>query len=202
MNKRLPREFYLSQDVLAISKALLGKFLVTKLTHNVITSGMIVDTEAYHGSEDKASHAYKNKRSIRTETMYMEGGYAYVYICYGIHHLLNIVTADKDIPHGVMVRAIEPCDGIQIMLKRRETNVLNSRLTSGPGTLTQALGITINHNKIDLCGNKIWIEDRGIKIHPDNIEACSRVGVSYAGKYAKLPWRFKIKNNPWVSAAK
>lgn len=201
MSKRLTRNFYLSEDVIAISRDLLGKVLVTKL-NGFITSGIIVDTEAYQGPTDRASHAYGNRRTIRTETMYMHGGHAYVYLCYGIHCLFNVITAPKDIPHGVMIRAIEPCDGIPMMLKRRKLSKLSYLLTSGPGSLTKALGINLQHDKIDLCGNEIWIENRGINICSSEIEATTRVGIEYAGKHAKLPWRFKIKNNPWVSMAK
>lgn len=202
MKKKLPRNFYTNQDVLAISKALLGKFLVTKLNANTITAGMIVETEAYRGSEDKASHAYGNKRSTRTETMYMCGGHAYVYLCYGMHHLFNIVTAIKDLPHAVLIRAIEPIDGIDLMLKRRKLATLSPKLTAGPGSLTKALGITTLHDTVDLCGEKIWIEDRNIQIKASNIVPGPRVGVAYAQEHAQLPWRFKIKDNPWVSPAK
>jgi DNA-3-methyladenine glycosylase len=202
MKKKLSRNFYTNQDVLAISKALLGKFLVTKLNANTITAGMIVETEAYRGSEDKASHAYGNKRTTRTETMYMSGGHAYVYLCYGMHHLFNIVTAIKDLPHAVLIRAIEPIDGIDLMLKRRKLATLSPKLTAGPGSLTKALGITTLHDTVDLCGEKIWIEDRNIQIKASNIVPGPRVGVAYAQEHAQLPWRFKIKDNPWVSPAK
>lgn len=201
MHKKLSRDFYLSQDTLAIAKALLGKFLVTKLQPNVITSGMIVDVEVYQGIDDKASHAYGNRCTNRTKTMYMKGGHAYVYLCYGMHHIFNAVTAHENVPNAVMFRAIEPCAGIQLMLKRRKLKEPIPKFTSGPGTLTKALGITVKHDKIDLCGNKVWIEDRSIKINPKDIEAVPRVGVAYAKEHAKLPWRFKIKNNLWVSAA-
>jgi DNA-3-methyladenine glycosylase len=193
MLKKLPRKFYINQDVFSISKSLLGKFLVTKINSKTITSGMIVEVEAYRGPEDKASHAYANKRSARTETMYMNGGHAYIYLCYGMHHLFNVVTAIEGVPHAVLIRAIEPHDGIDFMLKRYQLKKIKSKFTSGPGKLTKALGITVLHDKIDLCGNKIWIEDRGIKIDPLNIEASPRVGIDYAEEHAKLPWRFKIK---------
>lgn len=202
MTKKLPRDFYTDQDVLAISKALLGKFLVTRLNSNSITAGMIVETEAYRGPEDKASHAYGNKRSARTETMYMHGGHAYVYLCYGMHHLFNVVTAIKDLPHAVLIRAIEPIDGIALMLKRRKLTTLSPKLTAGPGSLTKALGITTLHDKMDLRGEKIWIEDRNVQIKMADIIAGPRVGVAYAKEHAQLPWRFKLKDNQWVSVAK
>ncbi len=202
MQKKLSNSFYTNQDVLSISKALLGKFLVTKLNSNTITSGMIVETEAYRGPEDKASHAYGNRRTVRTETMYCHGGCAYIYLCYGMHNLFNIVTAIKDIPHAVLIRAIEPIDGIPVMLKRRHLTNICPNLTAGPGSLTKALGITVEHDKMDLCGEKIWLEDRGIKISASQIETGPRVGIAYAKEHAKLPWRFKIKTNPWVSKAK
>ena len=202
MSQKLPKTFYTNTNVLAISKALLGKFLVTKLNSNTITAGMIVETEAYCGPEDKASHAYGDKRTARTETMFFDGGYAYIYLCYGMHNLFNIVTATKDVPHAVLIRAIEPTEGIPLMLRRRNLKQNGPKLTAGPGSLTKALGITVRHDKTDLCGEKIWLEDRGIKIPSAKIETGPRVGVAYAKEHAKLPWRFKIKNNPWVSMAK
>ena len=188
-------------DVLAISQALLGKFLVTKINSKTITSGMIVETEAYMGPEDKASHAYGNRRSKRTETMYAMGGHAYVYLCYGMHHLFNIVTATENIPHAILIRAIEPCDGIDLMLKRRNMSKAKygPNLTAGPGTLTQALGIKVIHDRADLCGKQIWLEDRGVKIAASDVVTSPRIGIAYAKEHAELPWRFTIRGNAWVS---
>ena len=196
----LPKSFYQNEDVLQIAQDLIGKFLVTKL-NNQMTSGMIVETEAYHGVEDKASHAYKNRRTNRTKTMYFNGGIAYVYLCYGLHHLFNVVTAEQDVPHAVLIRAVEPVDGIPIMLKRRKITKIGSRLTAGPGMLCQALGITKELDGLTLTKPPIWIEDRGVLVRKKDIIASPRVGVDYAEDHRHHPWRFRLKNNAWTSPA-
>lgn len=192
--QKLKKSFFIRDDVQAISKELLGKFLITN--HNgKKTSGMIVETEAYMGPEDKASHAYNNRRTARTEVMYSSGGVCYVYLCYGMHHLFNIVTNKKDIPHAVLIRAIEPIDGIDTMLKRRNLKKPIKKLTAGPGTLSKALGISTKHNGISLLGKEIWLEDRGILFSNNDIIASPRVGIDYAEEYVKVPWRYRVKNN-------
>jgi DNA-3-methyladenine glycosylase len=198
MVMKLPKEFYLQEDVLKICKELLGKFLYTKIDGK-LSGGMITETEAYKAPEDKASHAYGGRKTPRTEIFYEEGGVSYVYLCYGIHHLFNVVTNKKDIPHAILIRAIEPFEGVEYMLKRRNKNKVSTLLTCGPGSMSQALGIGIQHNKVDLQGNDIWIEDRGIKIAKKDILKGPRIGVDYAAEYASKAWRFGIKNNSWVS---
>ena len=163
---------------------------------------MIVETEAYRGPEDRASHAYGHRRTKRNEVMYLDGGISYAYQCYGIHALFNIVTHKADSPHAVLVRAIEPIYGIDIMLRRRSKEVLDRTVAGGPGALTEALGINLSHNGLPLISSSIWIEDRGIEILPENIVASPRVGVDYAGEDAKLPWRFRIRDSKWTSKAK
>lgn len=197
----LPLEYYQSEDVLFLSKDLLGKFLFTNFD-SCLTGGMIVETEAYRAPEDRASHAYNYRRTKRNETMYLDGGVCYVYQCYGIHSLLNVITHVAESPHGVLIRAIEPLFGIETMLKRRHKKTVDPTLCSGPGTLTQALGINASHDGLSLISPSIWIEDRGIKIEENEIIASPRVGVDYAGEDASLPWRFRIKNNKWTSRAK
>lgn len=197
---RLPRDYYLNEDVLALSQDLLGKILVTCFNHQM-TAGMIVETEAYHGVEDKASHAYNNRRTSRTETMYAQGGVAYIYLCYGLHHLFNIVTGPQNVPHAVLVRAIEPLDGIPTMLKRRNMIAISSRLTAGPGMLSTALGITKVNDGSLLTKNPVWIEDRKTLVAKKDIIASSRVGIDYAAEHRDLPWRFRLKNSPWTSKA-
>ena len=192
---KLTADFYEREDVLAISRELLGKVLCTNLDGK-LTSGIIVETEAYAGLTDKASHAFEGRRTKRTETMYASGGSAYIYLCYGIHHLFNIVTNKENIPHAVLIRAIIPQDGIKIMLKRRNKKKRNQSLTAGPGTLTQALGITIGKSGVSLMDNLIWLEDQNIHYKNQDILASPRVGVQYAGKDSKNPWRFKIENCP------
>lgn len=196
---KLPDEFYRRSDVVSIARELLGKVLCTRLD-GVLTSGIITETEAYCGRNDRACHANDGLRTARTETMYQSGGRAYVYLCYGIHHLFNVVTNVKDQADAVLIRAIEPADGEQTMLMRRDKDKISPALTAGPGRLTQALGITTNkHDGTDLAGNTLWIEDRGIVIPDDSIAASPRIGVDYAGEHAKREWRFFIGGSKWVS---
>jgi len=199
--RKLEKSFYANDDVLEISKDLLGKFLMTKI-NGVVTGGMIVETEAYNGRCDKACHAFPEKRTKRTEIMYNPGGSAYVYVCYGIHYLFNITTNIKDKADAVLVRAIEPVEGIDVMLKRRNLQVVKPQLTAGPGVLTQALGINKRHYGADLSGSEVWIEDRNIILMEEDVVACPRIGVAYAEEDALLPWRFYIKGNKFVSKIK
>jgi len=195
---KLTRDFYQQEDVLTLSREMLGKILCTKFKGK-LTSGIIVETEAYAGVTDRASHAYGGRRTKRTETMYSPGGTAYVYLCYGIHHLFNVVTNVEGVPHAVLIRAIEPVDGIDIMLQRRKMDRPLLKLTAGPGILSQALGIQTMHCGISLLDDEIWIEN--IKCKNLDIITSPRVGCQYARKDAYNPWRFRIKGNPWVSPA-
>lgn len=191
--KRIPLSYFQQDDVVAISKSLIGKYLLTCIgPERVITGGMIIETEAYCGPEDKASHAHNNRRTKRTETMFSEGGVAYVYFCYGLHNLFNIVTNKKDIPHAILIRAIKPEIGIELMLERRCHKKLTSTLTNGPGSLCQALGITREQNGISLDAEEIWLEDRGVYIPSTQILATPRIGVDYAQEDALKPWRFLL----------
>ena len=201
--KILSKSFYTRTDVVQISKDLLGKYLVSNIDGQ-ITSGKIVETEAYRAPDDKACHAYNNRRTDRTEIMFSEGGKAYIYLCYGIHHLFNVVTARKGMAHAILVRAIEPVDNIEAMLYRRNMQKLERRLTSGPGTFTQAMGITTILTGIDMtvADSPIWIEDRGENILSENIIASPRVGIGYAEECIAWPWRFRVKGSPWTSLAK
>ena len=201
--KRLDKSFYVRTDVVQISCELLGKYLVTNF-NGKITSGKIVETEAYRAPDDKACHAYNNRRTNRTEVMFAEGGKAYVYLCYGIHHLFNVVTAKEDMAHAALVRAVEPVDNIEVMLMRRKMKKLERRISAGPGTLSQALGITTNWTGTDMADgdSPIWIENRGENIPPENIIASPRVGIDYAEECIDWPWRFRIKNSKWTSLAK
>lgn len=196
---KLPLGFYQREDVLLLSKELLGKYLFTNMD-NVLTGGIIVETEAYAGPIDRASHAYGNRRTERTEVMFQAGGVSYVYLCYGIHRLFNVITNVAGIPHAVLIRAIQPVSGIEKMLERRNKHRLDRDVAGGPGSLTKALGITTDHNGISLEGTTIWIEDHGGSC--PEIIASPRVGVDYAGEDAKLPWRFRLANNEWTSKAK
>ncbi len=195
---KLPFSYYQNQDVLFLAKDLLGKVLFTKVNGEV-TAGIIVETEAYFGVLDKASHAFGGRRTNRTEPMYNEGGIAYVYLCYGIHHLFNIVSSVKDEPHAVLVRAIEPLTGKEIMEARRKMPSSKAAISSGPGSVAKALGIDHAFNRKELTGEEIWIEDHGIRYNAEEIAATPRVGVAYAGEDTFLPWRFFVRGNKYVS---
>lgn len=194
---KLDASFYQRDDVVQLSRDLVGKVLCTQIADAPVTSGIIVETEAYCGRNDKACHANNGLRTKRTEVMYQSGGLAYVYLCYGIHHLFNIVTNVKDTADAILVRAIEPVDGIEIMAERRNMSKILPRLTNGPGKLTQALGINTAMTGTDLTGNKIWIENNNGPT--PQIVASARIGVDYAGEHAKRSWRFSVKDNKWVS---
>lgn len=195
---KLPQEFYQGNDVVAISHALIGKYLFTCID-GAITGGYIVETEAYNGVVDRASHAFGNRLTPRTKTMFEQGGIAYVYLCYGIHEMFNVVTSVKGQPHAILIRAINPTDGLDIMQFRRNMTVLKPTITSGPGSVAKALGISRAVNAVSLQGNTIWIEDRGLAFSEDQIAVVPRVGVDYAGEDALLPYRFYVKGNPYVS---
>ncbi len=196
----LPESFYTRPDVVQIARELLGKKLVTEFG-GIITSGIITETEAYAGPIDRASHAYGGRRTARTEVMYSHGGVAYVYLCYGIHHLFNVVTNVKDTPHAILIRAIEPLEGIDVILERRKKTKLTPSLTAGPGALSEALGITTRHTGITLQGPEISIKE-GNKIPHKDIIAATRVGVAYAMDDALLPYRFYLSGNKYVSKGK
>jgi len=197
---KLSKDFYLRNNVVEVAHDLLGKKLITKI-NGKLTSGIIVETEAYRGWGDKACHANENRRTPRTEIFYNEGGVAYVYLCYGIHHLFNIITNQKDKADAVLIRAVQPVEGINVMMSRRNFSEVKHNLTAGPGAMSQALGITTQHYGTDLQGKKIWLEEFE-NFSEKEIIARPRVGVGYAQEDALLPWRFSIKNNPWVSKAK
>lgn len=200
----LPRSFYLRMEVDQIAQDLLGKFLCTQMDGQYV-AGMIVETEAYRAPDDRACHAYQNLRTNRTEMMFAAGSCAYVYLCYGIHHLFNVVTAPEDFAHAVLIRGLQPVNNIPEMLRRRKQKVLKTQLSAGPGVLTKALGIDTQHNGFSLLQkgeNQIWIEDRGLKINTSQIQVGTRVGIASAGEDAFRPWRFSIHQNSWVSKAK
>jgi len=185
---KLSHSDYQERNAVQAAKDLLGKALVTHLD-GIRTAGLITETEAYMGVKDRASHAFGGRRTARNEAMYAAGGVAYVYLCYGIHHLFNVVVWKKNIPHAVLVRAIHPLEGQEAMLLRRGVKKLT---TGGPGTLTQALGIRTAHNSEDLTGQRIWIEHLGVKVPNRHIISGPRIGVDYAGEDALLPYRFRI----------
>jgi len=195
---KLPFSYYLNPDVLFLAKDLLGKVLFTQIDGE-ITAGVIVETEAYFGVQDKASHAYGGRRTNRTETLYQHGGISYVYLCYGIHNLFNIVSSVEGEPHAVLIRAIEPLIGLDIMETRRKMAATKAAISSGPGSAAKALGIDRTFNEKELTGEEIWVEDHNIRYTPDQIAAVPRVGVAYAQEDALLPWRFFVTDNKYVS---
>lgn len=195
---KLTRSFYTRADTLAVARDLLGKRLVVPAPTGERVSGRIVETEAYLGVEDVASHSYAGRRTARTETMYAVGGTAYVYFVYGMHHQFNAVTGERDSPHAVLIRALEPEEGVEWMRERRPAKK-DRELTSGPGKLCRALGIDLAFNKADLTGTHVWIEDAGQRVAPSDIASGPRVGIGYAGDYVSKPWRFWLKGNQYVS---
>jgi len=199
--KKLDNSFYDRSDVLLIARELLGKVLVTQFDGRR-SSGRIVEVEAYNGVVDRASHAWSGRRTERTEIMYQPGGTAYVYLIYGIHHLFNVVTNKNDIPHAVLVRGLEPLDGIPLMLERTGKEKLDHTLTRGPGNLSRALGLSVLHTGYSLLGKQVFIGDDGFKVAKVDIGVSPRIGVDYAGVDAGLPYRYFIRGNPYVSGPK
>jgi DNA-3-methyladenine glycosylase len=201
--RKLSIDFYQRADVVQIAKELLGKILVTRWSHpdgyRDETSGRIVEVEAYNGVVDKASHASGSRRTKRNEVMYGDGGVAYVYLCYGIHHLFNVVTNKKETPHAILIRALEPMKGIDVMLERVEKEKFDHTLTRGPGNVSKALGIYTNHSGESLLSKTLFIAEDNFVLNKKNIVASPRIGVDYAGEDAKLHYRFFIKGNPFVS---
>jgi len=189
VNQKLPKKFYLQNDVVSLAQKLLGKVLCTHILGN-FTSGIITETEAYAGMGDRACHAYGGKKTNRNQIMYENGGLAYVYLCYGLHHLFNVVTNQKGQADAILIRAIIPLDGIDVIKQRRKVKTKLPPYLSGPGVVTSALGINLGHYGKNLRGNEIWIEDRKIEIAQENIKIGPRIGIDYAGADAKLPWRF------------
>ena len=195
--KKLPLSFYLQDDVLKIAKELVGKVLVTNW-NNEYTSGRIVETEAYAGETDKASHASKG-RTARTEIMFNEGGKAYVYLCYGVHQMFNIVTNQEGIPDAILIRALEPIDGLDVMLKRTRKKKPDETLTRGPGNVGKAFGFHTSQCGLLLNSDELFIADDGFKVSKSMIVSSPRIGVDYAGKHAALHYRFFIKGSKYVS---
>lgn len=196
--KKVPLSFYRRKDVVKIAKELLGKIVVTNFEGN-LTSGRIVETEAYAGITDKASHAFAGKRTARNEHMYSAGGTVYIYICYGMHQMLNVVTNEREIPDAVLIRAVEPLKGTEIMLQRTGKIKLDKTLTRGPGNVGKALGIFKHHSGLYLLDEEIYLLDDGEKIPGENIGISKRMGVDSAGADALLPYRFYKRGNKYVS---
>jgi DNA-3-methyladenine glycosylase len=190
---KLNNDFFTRTSVTQIAQELLGKIIFTNIG-NELTGGIITETEAYAGITDKASHAYNNRRTARTEIMYADGGVAYVYLCYGFHHLFNFVTNTKDNPDAVLLRGILPSAGLDIMEHRRGKKFSDKGFSDGPGKTSKALGIKTMHSGVSMTGELIWVEDRGIIIKENEYSSLPRIGVHYAGADALLPYRYVLKN--------
>ncbi|MDX6614297.1 MAG: DNA-3-methyladenine glycosylase [Blastocatellia bacterium] len=197
MNDKLPREFYTRSNVLTVARGLLGKLLVVPTPRGKRVSGIIVEVEAYRGPEDRAAHSYGGRRTRRTETMYGIGGTAYVFFVYGMYNQFNVVSGALDVPHAILIRALEPFEGIEIMRKRRGDHP-DKNLTNGPGKLCTALAIDRTLDNADLTGTRVWIENAA-RLPPRKIASGPRVGIDYAEEWITKPWRFWIKDNLYVS---
>ena len=197
--EKLELSFYEREDVVKIARELIGKLLVTNF-NGQFTSGRIVETEAYNGVVDKASHAYAGRRTKRTEIMFGEAAHAYVYLCYGIHHLFNVVTNFRDTPHAVLIRGIEPVDGISIMLERMNKSVPDNTVGKGPGNVSKALGISTAITGYSLLTDEIFLAADNEFRDEKKIRSTTRVGVAYAAEDALLPYRFYVEGNRYVSS--
>jgi len=194
--RKLSISFYRQADVVQIAKKLLGKYFFSRIGGE-LTGGIIAETEAYAGITDKASHAYNGRRTTRTEIMYLPGGVSYVYFTYGMHHLFNVVTNKKDVPDAVLIRGILPVEGIDIMVRRRGINN-RKQLCNGPAKLCQAMGITLEHNALNLTGDLLWIADNGFSVPEEKIVTTPRIGVDYAGDDALLPYRMIYRHPDYL----
>jgi DNA-3-methyladenine glycosylase len=194
--RRLDRDFY-ARPVLRVARDCLGKILVHR-TADGLTSGTIVEAEAYRGPEDRAAHSYGGRRTERTEAMFGRAGHAYVFLIYGLHHHFNVVAGQEGQPHAVLIRAIEPLTGVELMASRRNMSTDRKELTNGPGKLAQALGIDLGHYGKDLCSGDLFLAD-GPRVRATR---SPRIGIDYAGEWAKRPWRFFVAGNRYVSTTR
>lgn len=195
MDKKLGPEFYL-QDTIEVARQLLGKKLVHVLPSGERLSGMIVETEAYLGSEDPACHSFGNRLTTRTAPMFEGGGISYIYFIYGMHHCFNVVTRPPGHPEAVLVRALEPLEGLDLMgasAQRRSTEVAN-----GPGKLCRALRLDRNLNGVELCGSQLYLAEHR-ELTTADVADSPRIGIHYAADAVHWPLRFFIHNHPGVS---
>ena len=196
---KLTLDFYRRNDVLAISRDLLGKVLFTDIDGRR-TAAVITETEAYAGVCDRASHAWGGRRTDRTEPMFAAGGVAYVYLCYGIHNLFNVVVGDADNPVAVLIRAGAAVAGVETVLDRRNRPAADKSLLTGPGKLAQGLGITTALTGTSLVDGAIWLEDHDVVVAEQDIVIGPRIGVDYAGEDAALPYRFRVRDDAAIEA--
>ena len=194
---KLAREFYTETETLDLARALLGKELVVPSVNGCRVSGYIVETEAYLGPQDRAAHSWNGRRTKRNEVMYGIGGVVYVFFIYGMYYQFNVVAGQAETPHAILLRALEPVDGVALMQQRRPHQSLQN-LTSGPGKLCLAMGLDRSYNGADLLGERVWLET-GRTVAPEEIACGPRIGIDYAGEYVMKPWRFWVRGNPFVS---
>ncbi len=187
----LSKSFYIRNDVVLIAQQLLGKYIFTNF-EGKLCGGIITETEAYEGITDKASHAFGGRRTKRTETMFAEGGIAYMYLCYGIHSLFNIVTNVEGEPHAVLIRGIKPEFGVNYMLERAGKTRVDKSFANGPGKVSKILGIHYSYSGLSLSSDKIWLEDHRLAVANKDIKISKRIGIDYAEEDALLPYRFKL----------
>ena len=199
---KLGRDFY-NRDALVVAEELLGKLIVHKFDGRKI-SARIVEAEAYMGITDKAAHSYGGRRTARVEVMYGEPGYAYVFMIYGKHCCMNTVTREAGNPQAVLIRAAEPIEGIEYMAQQRYgkpleqlSKIQKRGLTNGPGKLCEALALDLSFNAVDLCGDKLYLEDDGMR--DISVVSTTRVGIDYAEEAKEYEWRFYIMGNEYVS---
>lgn len=204
MSKRINRQFYL-QPTLKVAKELLGKYFIYQTRQGKLV-GKIVETEAYLGPQDRASHAFGNKKTLRNQAEYLKGGHIYIYLVYGMYWQLNISTASEGKPECVLIRSLEPIEGISQMAKNRKiepftkSGAINPNLTNGPGKLCQAMKLDKSHYGLDLVkSGQVYLEDRGEKILKSAVKTGPRIGIDYAGSWKNKPWRFYFKNSCFVS---
>lgn len=199
---KLGLDFYQRPDVLQIARELLGKHLYTNI-NGVITTGRVVETEAYRHEGDHSLALHLQRKRRQAQGLYQPGGHAYIYTVYDRHALFNLTTHDAAHPDAVLIRAVEPLVGIEEMLRRRGLGALVRALTAGPGVLSQALGITPALSGTALNGDALWFEDHGEPVADADVLASARVGLAYAGpEAAGLPWRFRVRTSRWTSPAK
>nr|WP_042246421.1 DNA-3-methyladenine glycosylase [Nonlabens ulvanivorans] len=199
MSEKLTISYYQHNDVVELSQDLIGKKIVSNI-NGELTSGIITETEAYRGYDDKACHSHLGRFTDRTKVMYEPGGVAYVYLCYGIHHLFNIITNTDGNADAILIRAVEPVEGIDIMLKRRGKKKLDKTLTSGPGNFSKAFALDKSFYGADLTGDEVWIEKSDLfRFRESDIISTTRIGIDYAGEDKNLPWRFYLNTSDYIS---
>ena len=199
----LERSFY-ERNTLIVAKELLGCILV-HITPEGVTKGRIVETEAYMGPEDKGAHSYRGRHTPRMDPLYKTGGFAYIYQLHGYNYCINVVTQKENTPQAVLIRALEPVEGLELMARRRKIDITDIKksklknLTNGPSKLCQAMNINTSQNGIDLCGDEVFITNHAGLRSNEEIIAAPRIHIDYAEEYRDKLWRFLLRGNIFVS---